>query len=253
VRLVRLGAQTVQNVVTYTAVIGVENGDLALMPGMTANLQIVTDERSDSLRVPNAALRFRPAGQSAAAPPMPDSTAPQPPSSVQRGARAIESLRERVATEVRPTPEQTAEIDRIIAESRQSFPGREPGIADEDRRAAMRQFRREMQAKIAAALDPERRAKFEAIVAEGRRGPGAPGAQVDPAVPGRVFVPDADGKPRAVALRLGVTDGSFTEVLGGDLKEGAAVIVGGGPRPPAPTANAESAPGSRPSRGPRLF
>ncbi|MDQ4137132.1 MAG: efflux RND transporter periplasmic adaptor subunit, partial [Pseudomonadota bacterium] len=60
VRMVRLGAQTVQNVVTYTAVIGVDNDDMALLPGMTANLQIVTDERPNALRVPNAALRFRP-------------------------------------------------------------------------------------------------------------------------------------------------------------------------------------------------
>ena len=65
---VRLGAQTVQNVVTYTAVIAVENLDQALLPGMTANLQIVTDERRDVLRVPNAALRFRPAGGAAPAP-----------------------------------------------------------------------------------------------------------------------------------------------------------------------------------------
>ena len=55
VRMVRLSAQTVQNVVTYTAVIGVRNLDQALLPGMTANLQIVTDEREDVLRIPNAA------------------------------------------------------------------------------------------------------------------------------------------------------------------------------------------------------
>ena len=68
VRTVRLGAQTIQNVVTYTAVIGVDNRDMALLPGMTANLQIVTDERRDVLRVPNAALRFRPSSGAAAAP-----------------------------------------------------------------------------------------------------------------------------------------------------------------------------------------
>ena len=67
VRMVRLGAQTLQNVVTYTAVIGVKNADLALLPGMTANLQIVTEERRNVLRVPNAALRFRPPANSPAA------------------------------------------------------------------------------------------------------------------------------------------------------------------------------------------
>jgi HlyD family secretion protein len=60
VEMVRLGAQTIQNVVTYTGVIRVENSDMALLPGMTANLQVVTEDRQNVLRVPNAALRFRP-------------------------------------------------------------------------------------------------------------------------------------------------------------------------------------------------
>ncbi len=63
VRMVRLGAETVQNVVTYTAVIGVKNTDLALLPGMTANLDIVIARKQNVLRIPNAALRFRPAVQ----------------------------------------------------------------------------------------------------------------------------------------------------------------------------------------------
>ncbi|MFM9616181.1 hypothetical protein ACKI18_47005, partial [Streptomyces niveiscabiei] len=62
VQMVRLGAQTIQTVVTYTGVVRVENRDLALLPGMTANVQIITDDRQDVLRVPNAALRFRPLG-----------------------------------------------------------------------------------------------------------------------------------------------------------------------------------------------
>ena len=59
-RLVRLSAQTVQNVVTYTAVIGVKNEDLALLPGMTANLQILTDERTNVISCSQRRLRFRP-------------------------------------------------------------------------------------------------------------------------------------------------------------------------------------------------
>ncbi len=57
---VRFAAQTVQNVVTYDAVIDVDNPDLKLKPGMTANVTIVSAERKDALRIPNAALRFRP-------------------------------------------------------------------------------------------------------------------------------------------------------------------------------------------------
>jgi HlyD family secretion protein len=59
---VRLSPQTVQNVVTYDAVIYVDNGDLALMPGMTASTQIVVDQRNDVLRVPDQALRYAPGG-----------------------------------------------------------------------------------------------------------------------------------------------------------------------------------------------
>ncbi len=60
VRQVRNAPQTVQNVVTYDAVIDVNNSDLKLKPGMTANCTFVYAENDDALRVPNAALRFRP-------------------------------------------------------------------------------------------------------------------------------------------------------------------------------------------------
>jgi len=57
---IRLSPQTVQNVVTYPVILDVPNQDLKLKPGMTANVQIPVDARRDVLRVPNAALRFRP-------------------------------------------------------------------------------------------------------------------------------------------------------------------------------------------------
>jgi HlyD family secretion protein len=57
---VRQSPQTVQNVVTYDVVIGVDNTDLALKPGMTAATRIVTDERQDVVRIPNQALRYVP-------------------------------------------------------------------------------------------------------------------------------------------------------------------------------------------------
>jgi len=60
VRQVRNAPQTVQNVVTYDAVIDVDNPDLKLKPGMTANVTFVYAEKGDILRVPNAALRFKP-------------------------------------------------------------------------------------------------------------------------------------------------------------------------------------------------
>ena len=51
---------TVQNVVTYNIVVGVENPDLALLPGMTANVHIVAERREDALSVPIQAVRFEP-------------------------------------------------------------------------------------------------------------------------------------------------------------------------------------------------
>jgi HlyD family secretion protein len=60
VRQIRNAAQTVQNIVTYDAVIDVDNSELKLRPGMTANVNFVFANREDVLRIPNAALRFRP-------------------------------------------------------------------------------------------------------------------------------------------------------------------------------------------------
>jgi HlyD family secretion protein len=66
VNQVRQSPQTVQNVVTYDVVVGVDNADLALKPGMTAATRIVIDQRKDVLRVRNQALRYTPGGMPAA-------------------------------------------------------------------------------------------------------------------------------------------------------------------------------------------
>jgi HlyD family secretion protein len=68
VRQVRNAPQTVQNVVTYDAVIDVENPDLKLKPGMTANVTFVWADREDVLKVPNAAIRFKPSAEAIARP-----------------------------------------------------------------------------------------------------------------------------------------------------------------------------------------
>ena len=62
VRQIRQGPITVQNVVTYDVVVDVQNHDLALLPGMTADAHIITAERTDVLRVPLPAIRFTPEG-----------------------------------------------------------------------------------------------------------------------------------------------------------------------------------------------
>ena len=57
---IRKSAQVVSNVVTYLVAISTQNSDLKLLPGMTANVRVVTSIEEDVLKVPNAALRFRP-------------------------------------------------------------------------------------------------------------------------------------------------------------------------------------------------
>lgn len=60
VRQVRLNPTTQQNVVTYDVVVGVDNPEQILMPGMTAYVNIIVASRNNVLVVPNAALRFKP-------------------------------------------------------------------------------------------------------------------------------------------------------------------------------------------------
>jgi HlyD family secretion protein len=60
VSMVRISPTTVQNVVTYTVVVSAENKDLKLLPGMTATTTIISEERDSVLRIPSAALKFRP-------------------------------------------------------------------------------------------------------------------------------------------------------------------------------------------------
>src|SRR5256714_1788717 len=74
---VRNAPITVQNVVTYDTVIGVDNNDLKLKPGMTANVSIIIAHKDDVLQLKNAALRFRP----------PEAAAEPRTASAPRGAR----------------------------------------------------------------------------------------------------------------------------------------------------------------------
>ncbi len=84
VRQVRKAAQNVANVVTYVAVVAFTNVGNKLLPGMTANVRLITDVRQDVLKVPNAALRVRIAGVEPASPGA--SSAAQGASSAAQGA-----------------------------------------------------------------------------------------------------------------------------------------------------------------------
>jgi len=107
---IRLSPQTVQNVVTYPVMLDVPNQDLKLKPGMTANVLVPVDVRHDVLRVPNAALRFRPdpadilggdkgrgAAASTASAPAPGSTAGPAPRSARVREQVLSEYLRRIA------------------------------------------------------------------------------------------------------------------------------------------------------------
>ena len=86
---IRLNAATVNNVVTYTGMIDAPNPQLKLKPGITANLSVEVARRDDVVRVPDAALRFRPAQQNI--------TSPAPSTAAGTGAVPTHALAVRVA------------------------------------------------------------------------------------------------------------------------------------------------------------
>jgi HlyD family secretion protein len=105
---VRNAPITVQNVVTYDTVIGVDNKDLKLKPGMTANVSIIAAHKDDVLQIKNAALRYRPANASPApsaartAGPSPGGRRPAGPGGGGRERRAERTVY--VSNGGRPTP-----------------------------------------------------------------------------------------------------------------------------------------------------
>ncbi len=206
---IRKAAQSVQNVVTYIVVVATSNPNLLLVPGMTANARIVSDARENVLKVPNAALRYRPPGVSA-------SREAETPS-VATGGGDQQARRAKLVDELRLDAAQQARLDEVFGELRARMA--ELGeVRETDRRSRAERLRADVRQKINAMLDPEQQKRYAAIVATetGRSGAGS----------GRVYVVGADDKPREIALRLGLSDGNATEVVGGDLAEGAEVIVG---------------------------
>ena len=230
---VRKAPQTVQNVVTYNVVVSARNPDGRLLPGMTANVRLVVDQKDNVLKVPNAALRYRPPGEAAEAAPAAGARA----SGGQGTPPSVEEIRDRLVKSLSLTPEQVTKLEPILQEGRDKFRAlmtRNP--TEGERRIEGQKIRESSREQIRAILTPDQRGKYDQQVAEqagGRAGAGSSG---------RVFLLDPDGKPKAVTVQLGISDGNFTEIVGGELKDGQEIITGAGERPGAP----------RPATGPRL-
>jgi len=231
VKQVRLGSQTVQNVVIYTTIISIENPRRELLPGMTANLRVETERRDNVVRIPNAALRWRPPSlseQPLARGGTPGASGPQRRASGGNSGEFLEAIK----SEIKPGADQLREIEAAFAQMRQSFLA---GAGDGDanaRRERILAARRELQQRIAGVLTPEQKAVFDEIV---KRQAAAAGQRTTQS--GRVFIVGRDGKPQGITIQTGVTDGGSTEVIAG-LDAGAEVIVGGG----APAAAAQRGP-----------
>lgn len=226
VKQVRYAPVTNQNVVTYTTVVEVENRDLKLRPGMTANASIITAERRGVLTIPAAALRFRPpegaivraetntpaggtnawttaAPQTEIATSGPFAGLPVPPWQA-GGQRRRPTEEERAAYEASLTPEQKARYQQIMAEFRARFAqGGGPGGGF---RGGGGGFGNEERPRRSEPDRPRSQTIYllekEKTVTGGER----------PVL-----------KP--VTVKLGISDGANVEVLDG-LKEGDVVVTG---------------------------
>jgi HlyD family secretion protein len=218
VRTVRKAPQNAQNVVTYIAIVSANNERGELLPGMTANVRVVTDTREAVLKVPNGALRFRPAGTAVEAPKGDTAKADAPKAAPATGS-PLASFRERLVTELKLDAEQQQRLEPVFAEARNRFMGLRD-LPEEARAKAGTAIRAELRARIEDVLTPDQKGRFAEVAAEfaGRSGGAA-------ATRGRVWVLE-DGKPRALDVRAGLSDGAMTEVSGDGISEGREVMVG---------------------------
>jgi len=212
VNQIRKAAQVVQNVVTYTVVVAVMNPAGKLVPGMTANVKLVTAEKPSVLKIPNSALRFRPAGAEAPTP-----GAPAGGGQSSGGPPTVEQIRDRLVKELKLNEDQQRKLEPILQDGREQMRALQ-GLPEADRRARAQKIREASRVRIREILTDEQKVRYDEMAgaqAEGRSG-----------IQGRVWVLGPDGKPAAIALTLGLSDGNSTEVLRGEVKESQEVIVG---------------------------
>ena len=198
---VRNSPKTTQNVVSYETIISVENRDLKLRPGMTANVSIVVASRNDTLRLPNSALRVRLpdnlTGKTAPAAPVPGT--PSPGSTPAAGGGNGSGRRGGMMGDM--NPEQREKMRAIMSEA---------GITN---------FRE---------ATAEQREHFRLLMVERGLMP-APAAAGEAVITTRTVyrLPGGDktATPEPVAVKIGITDGSFSEIVGG-LAAGDTIITG---------------------------
>lgn len=219
IKQVRKAALNQQNVITYVALVSAANPEGILMPGMTANVRITTDSRPDVLKAPNAALRFRPPGESASKPePKPNAKSDGKPEASAAGSGQSAQFRERLIKELKLDEAQIAKLDPVLAEMRSQLAAARE-LPEGARAKAMAAARGEARSRIEIFLRSDQKEVYARMVAE-NAGRSAPSGK------GRVWVLGSDGKPRAIEVRTGLSDGSSTEIRGEGLSPDTEVLVG---------------------------
>lgn len=215
VKQIRLSPDESSNVVTYTVIITAQNSDRALLPGMTANVEIFTGEKPQVVRVDNSALRFRPSeGAEIIEPERPE----------RRGGQG--QMMTRLVEELELDDDQQDEILKAMTAMRPQRTERESGGSQgiamgppqgETRtqdRVQMRQRMEAMRDKVfRSVLTDLQWAKYEELKKEQ--------AEVRRA---QVWVLTEDEKLQPARVLLGLSDDDFTEVIRG-LEPGTQVVV----------------------------
>jgi len=251
---IRNSATTLQNVVTYDAVVRVQNDELKLRPGMTASATFIVEDKRDALLVPNSALRFTPSD--------PKIAALAPTRSGGEGRKKRGDVAEEEAKAAPPEapaearPEETKAPETGVAESKVAVEGKpaetRPGDATKAGKgkdeAPEAKGMKIDESKVLPPVpgEPGKGAGAGAGAGAGEEGKrwqrgGGGGGSRRPSSERTVWVM-RDGQPAPVTVTIGISDGSFTEVTGGELKEGDAIITGSSGGEAAAAAKSTSSP-----------
>ena len=212
---VRNAPMTIQNVVTYNVVIQVKNPEKKLKPGMTANVSILVAHKENVLKIPNAALRFRPEfakKEAASSPKGTEQKSPPPPA-----APAAGQTFERLKTGLKLSPDQQASLSRLFQDVQREMQMAKK-MGTEESRAKAKELRGMTRLKIRSLLNEEQKKKYDQMI-QGME-------ETQAAAPTyKVWTPVNQGRPVPVEITTGISDGSLTEVLSGGLKERQEVIL----------------------------